>query len=137
MPERRSHSDRRQRHVIPEGLERSRQRRTEDRRDSPRRLVTLDVREPGTPSRSCLGNISVDGASYLAPVAPTGNVLDLMFNLPTFAGPIIARGHVVGRSPTAKGTQVSLVFEDIDVEAQLAIAQWFDETMATPRAPEE
>lgn len=50
-----------------------------------------------------------------------------MFTVPTYVGPIIAQGCIVGRKGTFTGTQVSVAFTDIDVEAQLAIAQWFDQ----------
>jgi hypothetical protein len=125
MPDRRT-VERRQRFLIPEPLERTRERRGGERRDSPRRAVALDVREPGQKSRSCVGDLSVEGASYVTATPPAGEVVELMVSVPTYAGPIVTRGHVVGRAARPGGVQVSVVFPDLDVEAQLAIAQWLE-----------
>lgn len=126
MRERRTGNDRRARHLIPEALERQKERRAEERRDSPRRLIALDVREPGKKSRSCLGDLSVEGAAFVTSTPPAGDVVDLMFSVPTYAGPIVTRAQVVGRTGLPRGIQVSVVFPDIDVEAQLAVAQWME-----------
>jgi hypothetical protein len=126
MRDRRTGADRRERPLIPEPLERKRERRGSERRDSPRRAIALDVREPGKQSRSCVGDLSVEGASFVTTTPPAGDVVELMFSLPTYVGPVITRGHVVGRSGLPSGVQVSVVFPDIDVEAQLAIAEWLE-----------
>ncbi|MEW5738874.1 MAG: PilZ domain-containing protein [Myxococcota bacterium] len=128
MRDRRTGSDRRERHLIPEALERKRERRGDDRRDSPRRQVALDVREPGKKSRSCVGNLSIDGAAFVTTTPPAGDVVELMFSVPTYVGPIVTRGHVVGRTGLSAGIQVSVVFPDIDVEAQLAVAEWLQQS---------
>jgi hypothetical protein len=128
MSERRL-TDRRNRPLLQEPLARRAERRGDERRDSPRREIALDVREPGRPSRSCMGDLSVDGASFVTGAPPAGDLVQLMFSLPTYAGPIIAQGCIVGRAGAVQGTQVSIAFTDIDVEAQLAIAQWFDESL--------
>jgi len=126
MRDRRTGADRRERHLIAEPIERKRERRVADRRDSPRRTIALDVREPGKKSRSCVGDLSVEGASFITTTPPAGDAVELMFSVPTYVGPVVTRGHVVGRSGLPTGVQVSVVFPDIDVEAQLAIAQWLD-----------
>jgi hypothetical protein len=74
-----------------------------------------------------MGDLSVSGASFLTTAPPAGKQVQLMFSLPTYVGPITATGCVVGRSGVPEGTLVSVAFSDIEVEAQLAIAQWFDE----------
>jgi hypothetical protein len=124
-------TQRRTRHLVPEPLSRRRDRRAEERRDSPRREVALDVREPGMKSRSCLGDLSVEGASYVTLAPPAGDVVQVMFSVPTYVGPIVATGTVVSRQGTEKGTQVGVAFTALDLEAQLAIAEWFD---TTPRS---
>lgn len=126
MRDRRTGAERRERPLIPEPLERKRERRGAERRDSPRRAIGLDVREPGKQSRSCVGDLSVEGASFVTTTPPAGDVVELMFALPNYVGPVITRGHVVGRSGLPSGVQVSVVFPDIDVEAQLAIAEWLE-----------
>jgi hypothetical protein len=120
MQDRRTGSDRRKRHLIPEALE----RRAGERRDWPRRVIALDVREPGKKSRSCVGDLSVDGAAFVTTTPPAGEVVELMFSVPTYVGPIVTRALVVGRTGLVAGVKVSVVFQDIDVEAQLAIAEW-------------
>lgn len=104
-----------------------------ERRDSPRREVALDVREPGAKGRSCHGDLSVEGASFVTQAPPAGDVVELMFSVPTYAGPIVATGAVISRVVTPTGMSVSVVFTDLDIEAQLAIAQWFDEASVTSR----
>lgn len=135
MTERRIGS-RRTRDLIPEPLTRKRERRGDERRDSPRWEVALDVREPGRPSRSCMGDLSVAGASFVTPEPPLGDAVELLFNVPTYAGPIIASAVVVARnaSPDGKGVHVNVVFTDLEVEAELAIAQWFDDASPPPKA---
>lgn len=124
--ERRAGVERRARHLIPEGLERKAERRESERRDSPRRAVAMDVREPGCRARSCVGDLSVDGAAFVTLAPPTGDEVELLVSIPTYVGPIMARAQVVGRRPAARGVQVSVAFTDLDVEAQLAIAQWLE-----------
>lgn len=126
MTERRAHN-RRTRDLVPEPLTRKRERRGDERRDSPRQEIALDVREPGRKSRSCMGDLSVGGASFVTTAPPLGDSVELLFTLPTFVGPIIASAVVVARRGLPKGTQISVVFIDLDVEAELAIAQWFDD----------
>jgi hypothetical protein len=70
----------------------------------------------------------VGGASFVTTAPPLTDSVELLFTVPTYAGPIVASAVVVARRGLSKGTQVSVVFTDLDVEAELAIAQWFDET---------
>lgn len=127
MAERRVKSERRTRDLIPESLERRGERRSEDRRDSPRRSLVLQVSEHGGRPRACPGDLSINGASFLTTSPPAGELVQLTFTLPTYAGAISASGYVVSRWGTPHGTQVGVAFTDIDVEGQLAIAQWLDD----------
>ncbi len=127
-------TERRHRPLVAEPISRRADRRAFDRRDSPRLEIALDVREPGRKSRSCLGDISVAGASFVTTTPPLGDFVQVMFSVPTYAGPIVADAAVVARRGAVKGTQVSVVFTSIDVEAELAIAQWFDEVAVRPAA---
>lgn len=126
MIDRRAGQDRRHRHLIPEPLERRRERRGAERRDSPRREIALDVREPGRPARSCQGDLSLGGVAFVTAAPPAGDAVELLFSVPTYVGPIAARGTVVSRRKVKKGTQLGVLFTDIDVEAELAIAEWFE-----------
>ena len=127
MAERRVNSERRTRHLIPESLERRAERRDEERRDSPRRAIALDVREHGGKARACQGDLSINGASFVTTSPPEGELVQLAFTLPTYVGPILASAYVVSRCGALKGTQVGVAFTDIEVDAQLAIAQWLDD----------
>lgn len=106
--------------------ERQRPRRTEERRDSPRWEVALDVREPHKKTRSCIGDLSVEGASYITTMPPMGDEVLLKFTVPTWEGPIVAKGRVVAREGAVQGAQICVTFTEIDLCAQLAIAEWFD-----------
>ena len=120
---------RRTRDLVPEPLTRKRERRGDERRDSPRQEIALDVREPGLRSRSCMGDLSVGGVSFVTTAPPAGDTVEVLFSVPTYVGPIAASGVVVARKGLPKGTQVSVVFIDLEVEAELAIAQWFEEQL--------
>ena len=128
MTDRRARN-RRTRALIPEPLTRKRERREDERRDSPRKEIALDVREPGRKARSCIGDLSIGGAAFVTTAPPAGDSVELLFTIPTFTGPIIASAVVVARRGLPMGTQVSVVFVDLDVEAELAIAQWFDDEL--------
>lgn len=127
-------SDRRTRSIVAEPISRKRERRDEERRESPRREIALDVREPGKKSRSCVGDLSISGASFITTTPPMSDSVQMMFSVPGYVGPIIASGVVVARRGAVKGTQVSIVFTDIDVEAELAIAQWMEQRPASAAA---
>lgn len=130
--ERRTGTERRLRALVPEPLTRKQERRGDERRDWPRRDIALDVREPGQRARAVLGDLSVGGASFITTAPPLGDSLELLFSIPTYVGPIDARAVVVGRRGVERGTLVSVVFTDLEVEAELAIAQWFDELTLGP-----
>ena len=127
MTQERRLRDRRDRPLVPEPLTRRSERRGDDRRDSDRKDIAFDVREPGKKSRSCLGDLSLSGASFITSAPPLGDTVELMFTVPTYVGPIVATATIVARKGAERGTQISVVFTDIDIEAELAIAQWFDE----------
>ncbi len=102
-------------------------RRASERRDFPRAEVALDVREPGGRQRSCVGDLSPEGAAFVTTSPPFGDVVHLRFHLPSYDGPVFARAKVVSRSGEKAGAKIGVVFTDIDVDAELAIAQWLHE----------
>jgi PilZ domain len=124
--ERRNDSNRRHQRLVDVPLSRKRDRRDEERRNSPRKEVAFDVREPKKKARSCQGDVSVEGASYITTAPPLGDVVQLMLTIPTYAGPMVAQGRVVARKGVPNGTQISITFTDIDIEAQLALASWIE-----------
>jgi hypothetical protein len=99
-------------------------RRSEERRDYPRFEIALDVREPLGRSRSCMGDLSPEGAAFITTAPPLGESVLLRFFLPNVEGPVVASARIIARSGTSLGTQVSVIFSDIHIEAQLAIAEW-------------
>lgn len=125
MRERRNRTDRRDQRTIH-----GPSRRSHERRDFPRELVALDVREPRGKLRPCYGDLSAEGAAFITTAPPMGDLVELRFTLPCYEGPIFARARVVARSGAVQGAQISTVFTDIDVEAELAIAEWLQERTA-------
>ncbi len=119
MHERRAPTERRSRPKVSD-------RRNEERRDSPRTVIAYDFKEPGGTWRSTLGDLSVEGAAFITTAPPAGNVVVLKVSIPTFTVPIIAIGTIVSRVGQVEGAKLGLVFTDIDVEAQLAIAEWVE-----------
>ncbi len=109
-------------------------RRVEERRDYPRFEIALDVREPQGRSRSCQGDLSPEGAAFLTTTPPLGEWVLMRFYLPNVEGPIIAEGRIAARSGASQGTQVSVIFTDIHVEAQLAIAEWAQDRQVQKRS---
>lgn len=135
MLERRTRS-RRNRDLISEPLTRQRERRGDDRRDWLRKEIALDVREPGRKSRACIGDLSVGGASFVTTTPPYTDTVSVMFTIPTYVGPVIATGTVIARRAVERGAQISIVFTDLEVEAELAIAQWIDEEFPVVKGQE-
>ena len=119
MHERRAPTERRSRPKVSD-------RRNEERRDSPRTVIAYDFKEPGGTWRSTLGDLSVEGAAFITTAPPSGQVIVLKVSIPTFIEPIIAMASVVSRHGLTEGTKVGLIFTDIEVEAQLAIAEWVE-----------
>ncbi len=109
-------------------------RRREERRDFPRLQIALDVREPHGRVRPCVGDLSPEGASFVTSAPPLGDTVLMRFRLPNFAGPVIAAGRVVGRSRSRAGTQVSVTFTKIELEAELAIAEWLQDRTLQQKA---
>jgi hypothetical protein len=109
-------------------------RRAEERRDYPRFEVALDVREPNGRSRSCFGDLSPEGAAFVTTAPPLGDVVLLRVHLPDLDGPIIAVGRVLARTGVSAGVQVGVRFTEIDIAAQLAIAEWAQDKLLSRRA---
>lgn len=135
MNDRRS-TPRRKPQLLAASVTRKRERRGEDRRDCPRCEIALDVREPRRKARAVTGDLSIGGVSFVTTAPPLGDVVSVMFTIPTYVGPIVANGVIVARKGAPKGTQVSVVFTDLEVEAELAIAQWIDREMPIVRGVE-
>ena len=55
-------------------------------------------------SRSCSGDLSVGGASFVTSAPPLGDSVELMFTIPTYAGPIIASAVIVSLFPVLAAT---------------------------------
>jgi hypothetical protein len=119
MHERRSPSERRNRPKVTD-------RRSEERRDSPRTQIAYDFKEPNGLWRSTTGDLSVEGASFITTAPPVGDVIVLKVSIPTFAVPLVALGTIVSRVALREGAKIGLKFTDIGVEPQLAIAEWVE-----------
>lgn len=73
-----------------------------------------------------MGDLCVEGAAFVTTAPPAGNLVVLKICIPTFTVPIVAIATLVSRLGVTEGTKVGLVFTDISVEAQLAIAEWVE-----------
>lgn len=109
-------------------------RRAEERRDYPRFEIALDVREPMGRSRSCFGDLSPEGAAFITTAPPLGDRVLLRVFLPNLDGPLVLEGRIIARTGLSTGTQVSVSFTDIQVDAQLAIAEWAQDRLLQRKA---
>lgn len=103
------------------------ERRATERRESQRRKVAVALDVPGEATRSFDGDVSLEGASFVTQTEIDRDSVNLTFRVPTFDKPIYAQACVVGRRTLAGTTRVVVAFTNIDDDARLALAQWFDE----------
>jgi hypothetical protein len=117
-------SDRRHRALVPEAIERRRQRRAEDRRDSVRVRVRLEVREGEGRFEERIGNLGIEGAYFESPVRAWAGPLELRFPVLGTHRQVTAAARIVGVSLLASG-DLGLHCQFIDLPAmdQFALAR--------------
>jgi hypothetical protein len=124
MPERRK-TDRRTNPAVPEPLERKRERRAGDRRDSVRKKGTFVVKDGGT-SYDVAGELGLGGASFVlprTPIAPT-----LVIELRVGKTLLLLPAHVTeGPAAHAVVRAVHVRFDELDTATELTLAQWLDD----------
>jgi hypothetical protein len=130
MPKDRRHTQRRANRLVQ-----VEHRRREERRDYPRLELSLEIKETTGRSDSHLANLSPEGFDYVCSTPPTDDTLLVRFALPTVKEPLRAHARVVGRAPDDGRVRVSALFTDIDIAAQLAIAEWVQDWVFVASKP--
>ncbi|MBM4778779.1 MAG: hypothetical protein GQE15_13830 [Archangiaceae bacterium] len=124
MPERRK-SDRRSNPAVPEPLERKKERRQGDRRDSLRKKSSFVVRD-GTTRHDVDGELGLGGASFTLPGAPQAAslVVELRLGKTTLQLPGTVTEARVARTAVR---HVHLQFAELDTRTELTLAKWLDD----------
>lgn len=115
----RRRTDRRTNAAVPEPLERKRDRRAEDRRDSWRRVTKLTV-VVGTSRQSVDAELGLGGASF----SPTRPFTERTVVLELSVGPTTTLSLPAQVTRVAQRTHVR--FEALDTKTELALARWLD-----------
>lgn len=123
MPERRR-TDRRTNPAVPEPLERKKERRQGDRRDSLRRKASFTVVQ-GTARERVDGELGLGGASFVLSGAPEADAVTLELKLGRRVLPLPATVSAVRAARTAV-RHVQVTFAELDTRAELALAKWLD-----------
>lgn len=124
MPERRK-TDRRSNPAVPEPLERKKERRQGDRRDSLRKKASFVVRD-GSARHEVDGELGLGGASFILPGAPQNAAL--LVELTVGKATLQLSGTVTEvRAARTAVRHVHLQFGELDTRTELALAKWLDD----------
>lgn len=113
MAERRR-SDRRTNNAVPEPIERKRERRQGDRRDSERRKTKFVVNDVEVE-----GEVGLGGASFTAAKAVSSSTLTIELKIGKSS--LQLSGKVL-----EPGREVHLSFGELDTDTELKLAKWLD-----------
>lgn len=132
MAERRSNARRKSTNTPEEAISRQRERRNDDRRDSPRYPMTFLVRDPGEDNlwEERSGDLSIGGINWTGKTPPKGNQVDVRFRLPGVPKEIRAQGEIIRLSDGEKGISFHVRFTELDVTSELAVAKYLDDMIA-------
>lgn len=108
---------------MPEPLERKRDRRAEERRESFRKATALVVRE-GQGRHETTGELGLGGASFTLPAAPRA---ELIIELTVPSATLSLPARLRTSTATKGGHEVHVTFAELDVATELAVAKWLDE----------
>ena len=110
---------------LAESLERKRERRGEERRESPRVPLRLWIRDPkgGLPEVHD-GLISMGGVSWPARYPPKTKELEVGFRLPDSGDEVFARAVVMRQVQDGDDAWVQATFTEVDVMTELKLARW-------------
>ncbi|NVJ22669.1 MULTISPECIES: PilZ domain-containing protein [Myxococcus] len=103
--------------------------KAEDRRDSPRIPMRLKVRRAGSSAdfEARDGDLSLGGCAWNGPGLEAGAKVEVRFTLPILPDEVEARGEVLHVTDGPQGPAAHVRFEDLPVEAELAIARHLDD----------
>lgn len=125
IPDRRQH-DRRIALKVIEPLERQRQRRIGERRESPRLKRQLEVPSEEGVSILCEGDLSLGGVRFRTAFPPRARELEIRFTLPDVLGEVSALAEVVRTQQDGAFIEVHARFIDLDLKAELALARFLE-----------
>ncbi|MBL8954421.1 MAG: PilZ domain-containing protein [Myxococcaceae bacterium] len=135
--DRRSNIDRRHLNLVPEPLERYRERRVgEERRTSaraPLRLWVVDPGESGVPTVYD-GEVSLGGASWWTRYPPLAAEVDIHFRLPE-GFETKARARVLSVLDDGDDHRVQVKFTDLPVKVELALARYLEHRVNVAKLP--
>ncbi len=120
MAERRK-TDRRTNPAVEEPLERKKERRRGDRRESIRRKTSFVVRQ-GKRSELVKGELGLGGASFVLEKAPKDTVV---VDHPASSTEGLA-AKVASTRPVSAGVEVHVTFGELETATALALAKWLD-----------
>lgn len=123
MPERRRR-DRRTNPAVPEPLDRKKERRQGDRRDSLRKPASFTVRFDDTHELAA-GELSLGGASFTLSHRPVRDAVTLEVQLGSELHVIPATVSSVRAARTAV-RHVQVKFAELGTKTELALAKWLD-----------
>lgn len=102
--------------------------KAEDRRDSPRVPIRLKVRQAGGTEewRERDGDLSLGGVAWNGDGLTAGTAVEVRFQLPGSPAEVEVRGEVLQVTQGPQGPAAHVRFQDLPVEAELAIARHLD-----------
>ena len=133
---RRANVERRRFDALGEPLERSRERRAEERRATPRLPQRLWIADPveGGVEKVFEGEIGLGGASWSALFPPLSNELEVRFRVPTSSEELRAQAKVIALQARGGETHVRVTFTDFALKSELALARYLDERTTSDAA---
>lgn len=101
----------------------------EDRRESPRVPLRLEVRRAGGPGsfEPYEGDVSLGGFAWYGGAVGAGSSVEVRFTLPGLGVDVEARGEVLQVTHGAQGPHAHARFVELADDAELAIARYLDD----------
>jgi hypothetical protein len=123
MPERRRR-DRRTNPAVPEPLERKKERRAGDRRDSLRKPASFTVRFDDT-HEVVAGDLGLGGAAFTLSRRPASDAVTIEVKVGSAMLSLPGSVSAVRAARTAT-RHVQVKFAELDTKTELALAKWLD-----------
>ena len=126
--ERRSSSNRRSYPRIAEAISRRAERRAEQRRDSPRVPMLFWVRDldEGGSYQERKGELSLEGATWMARERPHSGTLEVRFRIPRVAQELRVAAKLIRTRAVNGGFTCRVIFPEMSALSQLALARFLD-----------
>lgn len=99
----------------------------DDRRDSPRIPITLQVRDGAGEFREAEGDLSVGGAFFVVEQSPGSNRIDLRFALPGAPQAIQTAAEILHIGGYDGKFGVHVKFTGLEARDELAVARFIDD----------